>query len=119
VYHELLKDSFKQNADRGKKVKNQAALRYWTALEQRAEPVLLHQVALGETGRGEDDQMKPWREEVRKAAHDAYDFACPHGTPRQLRAYAAGLVVLRSEKQPKSKTEVAADDKDSNDGGEE
>jgi hypothetical protein len=63
--------------------------------------------------------MQPWRDEVRKAAHDAYEFACPHGTPRQLRAYAAGLAVLRSEKQAKPRQTDVTDEVESNDGGEE
>jgi len=123
VYHESLKDSFKQNADRGKKVKNQAAMRYWTALEQQAEPVLLHDVALNSdkylsVG---DNWManSPWGREVWKATHDAYELSCPHGTPRQLRAYAAGLVALRREDRPKSTAPEKGDDDDSKDGGEE
>jgi CRISPR system Cascade subunit CasA len=119
VYHESLRDSFKQNVDRGKKVKNQVAMRYWTALEQRADLVLLHQVALGESYSCDGDQMKPWRDEVQKAVHDAYEFACPHGTPRQLRAYAAGLAALRSEKKAKSKAAAEPGEDESNGGGEE
>lgn len=116
VYHQRLNDDFsrKQNSDRGKKVKNQAAMRFWTTLEQRAEPVLLRDVALnsGEYWRAEGNWMalSPWGREVSKAAHDAYDFACPHSTPRQLRAYAAGLAVLTGVDRPKSASTLEADD---------
>jgi hypothetical protein len=99
-YHLRLADDFskKQNAVRGKKVKAQAATRYWTALEQKAEPVLLREVALSRDkyydGKRGWLARSPWGQEVFRAAKDAYDFACPHGTPRQLRAYAAGLNIL-------------------------
>jgi len=121
-YHESLKDSLKQNANRGRSVKNQAATRYWTALEQQAERVLLHGVALnsGKYSTAGDAWMakSPWGHEVRKAAHDAYEFSCPHGTPRQLRAYAAGLAVLRREDRPKSTSSDGAEEDGPNDGGE-
>lgn len=111
------------NAERGKKAKNQAAMRYWTALEQLAEPVLLHDVAVHSDRYWSDDRnwmgKSPWGREVWKAAHDAYEFSCPHGTPRQLRAYAAGLVALRREDRPKSTAPEKGDDDDSKDGGEE
>jgi CRISPR system Cascade subunit CasA len=115
VYHQRLNDDFsrKQNSGRGKKVKNHAAMRFWTTLEQRAEPVLLHDVALNSSKywRAEGDWMarSPWGWEVWKAAHDAYDFACPHGSPRQLRAYAAGLAVLTGVNRAKSASTAEAD----------
>jgi CRISPR system Cascade subunit CasA len=116
TYHAKLAD-----AEGGKKAKNQAALRYWTGLEQQAERVLLHAVALGNYWSAEGDWMgrSPWGHEVRKAAHDAYEFSCPHGTPRQLRAYAAGLAVLRRKDSRKSTPPDQPEDEDSNDGGEE
>ena len=116
VYHESLKDSFKQNADRGKKVKNQAAIRYWTALEQKAERILLNDVALNSgkywNSGGDWIGKSSWGDEVRKAAHDAYDFACPHSTPRQLRAYAAGLAALRMEKRSKLAGDIETEEND-------
>ena len=103
AYHLRLADDFskKQNAIRGKKVKAHAATRYWTALEQKAEPVLLREVALNPGKYCEDERgwlaRCPWGKEVFRAAKDAYDFSCPHETPRQVRAYAAGLSVLFRE----------------------
>lgn len=98
TYHVKLTDR-----EGAKKTKNQAAMRFWTTLEQLAERVLLHDVAMNSDKYWSDktDWMakSPWGKEVWKAAHDAYDFACPHGTPRQLRGYAAGLAVLRGESQ--------------------
>lgn len=118
----LVNLSKKQNSERSGKIMNKAATRYWTALEQSAEPLLLHAVAVHSEGFQPDDDnwmaKSLWGREVCKAAHDAYEFTCPHGTPRQLRAYAAGLKRLRSEHRPKPTAADKADD-DSNDGGEE
>ena len=118
AYHAKLAD-----AERGKKVKNKVAMRYWTALEHRAEPVLLHDVAVRSDRYWSNDAhwmaRSPWGNEVIRAAHDAYNFACPHGTPRQLRAYAAGLAVLTGENRRKSASTIEADDgKDSTEGDE-
>ena len=125
AYHLRLADdlSKKQNSERRGKVLNQAAMRYWTALEQLAEPVLLHDVAVHSDRYWSNDRnwitKSPWAREVWKAAHDAYEFSCPHGTPRQLRAYANGLAVLRRDDRPKSAAPDEADETHSNDGGEE
>ena len=117
TYHAKLAD-----AERGKPAKNQAALRYWTALEQRAEPVLLRDVALHSDRYWRNDgnwmAKSPWGREVWKAAHDAYEFACPHRTPRQLRAYAGGLAVLRREERVRTTAaDEAVDETDSTEGG--
>ena len=118
TYHAKLAD-----AERGKKVKNQAAMRFWTTLEQLAEGVLLHGVAVHSEKYWSIDPnwmaKTPWGREGWKAAHDAYDFACPHSTPRQLRAYAAGLAALRGEKQRKCASTVGADDNNDSTAGDE
>jgi hypothetical protein len=126
TYHLRLADDFskKQNSERGKKVQNHAATRYWTALEQAAETVLLHDVAVNSDKYWTNDAnwmaKSPWGREVWKVAHDAYEFACPHRTPRQLRAYAAGLAVLRKEGRAKpAAADETAEDTDSTEGGEE
>jgi CRISPR system Cascade subunit CasA len=125
VYHRKLGEDFrrKEKADRGRKVKNEAATRYWTALEQAAEPVLLYDLALHSENYFSHAwdwiERSPWGSEVKKAAADAYNFACPHGAPRQLRAYAAGLVELAPEKRRISRSDDEAAGDDSTEGGEE
>jgi hypothetical protein len=125
IYHLRLADDFskKQNSGRGRKVQNQAAMRFWTALEQHAEQVLLRDVALNSSRYwlAEHDWMarSPWGTEVVRAAHNAYDFACPHSTPRQLRAYAAGLAVLRGGKRQESASTLEADDNNDSTEGDE
>lgn len=112
-----------RGADLGNKVKNQAAMRYWTALEQVAEPVLLYDVALHSEKyfRNARDwiEKSPWGGEVKKAAADSYNSACPHSTPRQLRAYAAGLGALSGEHRKKSASTVAPDDDNDSTEGDE
>lgn len=126
VYHRRFGDDLKkkQNAERGKRLKNQAAIRYWTALEQAAESVLLRDVAVNSDKYWSNDKnwmaKSPWGREVWKATHDAYEFACPHSTPRQLRAYAAGLAALRREDRAKSAAAGEGEDENgSTEGGEE
>jgi hypothetical protein len=47
-----------------------------------------------------------WGKSLVRAAREAYDLACPHGTPRQLKAYSLGLsafkTVQTSEEEPAS-----------------
>jgi len=38
--------------------------------------------------------LADWLRITRGAAREAYELACPHETPRQLKAYAFGLSVL-------------------------
>jgi len=118
AYHAKLAD-----AERGKKVKNQAAMRYWTALEHVAEPVLLHDVAVRSDRYWSNEAhwmaRSPWGREVIRAAHDAYELACPHGTPRQLRAYTAGLTELYKPKARRDTTEAKADDDNDSTEGDE
>ncbi len=99
--------------DKGGAISSQATMRYWTALEQKAEEVLLHAVAVRQEGFDPDEEhwiekKSPWGKEVMRAARDAYDFACPHATPRQLQAYAEGLKVLFGEEK-RAREKAAAD----------
>lgn len=94
--------------DLGSKAKDQAASRYWTVLEHVAERVLLYDVALHSEKYFPSAhhwiEESPWGDEVKRAAADAYNFACAHTTPRQLRAYVAGLAQLRPGKNQKTRT---------------
>jgi hypothetical protein len=112
VYRQHLKD-----ADKGGGIQHQAATRYWTALEQKAEPVLLHAVAVRQEGFDPDNKFwmrkSPWGREVTRAARDAYEFACPHATPKQLRAYAEGLRVLFGEMETRTSSENRDEEADS------
>lgn len=93
--------------NRGMAVKQKAASHYWTAVEQRL-PALLAIVEdpslLRPEGAVRDNWAgTQWGKAVARAAREAYELACPHETPRQLKAYALGLSVLF--KQDVEKTE--------------
>lgn len=74
----------------------EAKQQFWNALEQQRQALLdlvANPTVLGIKNFGEADD--PWSLAVRKAAHAAYDYACPRSTPRQIEAYALGLRRLR------------------------
>jgi len=62
---------------------------FWSTLDTRYEALI--RIACSDT-LGLDDG---WRQTVESAMRDAYAFACPHVTPRQIQAYVRGLRVLR------------------------
>jgi CRISPR system Cascade subunit CasA len=83
---------------------------YWNILNQRAN-TLLDLVRLQGTPtdpmgtfsfgqRHENGKTDPWTQLVRTAVNDAYQKTCPAQTPRQMKAFAAGLRVLA----PKAKS---------------
>jgi CRISPR system Cascade subunit CasA len=74
---------------RRQQIQRKAAAQYWTDIEREVGRLLssVEQLSLnwGETG---------WGLGVRGAARRAIDAACPHETPRQMRAYALALQTL-------------------------
>jgi CRISPR system Cascade subunit CasA len=86
---------------RGLKVKQKAAMHYWTAAERHvndllavvAKPELLYPSAGGEPSWS----VTAWGKALAAAARSAYELACPHATPRQMKAYALGLKALFHE----------------------
>ena len=75
---------------------------FWNALDQR-RPELFTVVSDVSVLNGKTfwEARVPWTQSVRRAAHEAYRFACPQETPRQIQAFAAGLGQLRPPKPPK------------------
>lgn len=78
---------------------DKARQHFWTTIEQHV-PALL---ALTDTPAPTTDfPATPWGKAVRATAEDAYEFACPHQSPRQIEAYAKGRQQLFfSKPQPK------------------
>lgn len=87
---------------------------FWNSLNQRAD-ILINLVRLHGTDtdpmgtadfgqRREDGSFDPWTHLVRSAVNEAYRRTCPAQTPRQMKAFAAGLRVLA----PKSKQKATA-----------
>lgn len=73
---------------------------FWNTLDQQSGILLTLLKGIGTA----DDPMgsanfgearDPWTVAVRAAADAAYEHTCPRGNPRQYKAYAAGLRVLR------------------------
>jgi CRISPR system Cascade subunit CasA len=68
---------------------------YWTIIEHRLE--LLSHFAL-EPIPTRDGKIRyretDWGKHVPRGAHRSFELACPHETPRQIRAYALGLQAL-------------------------
>jgi hypothetical protein len=77
---------------------------FWNSLDLQRQTLLdlvKDDAAIRGKNFGESDD--PWSLAVRKAAHAAYNHACPRSTPRQIEAYALGLRRLRP-KSTKPKT---------------
>lgn len=95
---ELKDDLGGEHWKRGNKVKQKVAAHYWTAIEQRVGDLL---AVVGEPGLlVPDGASSPawgqtaWGRAIHAAARAAYELACPHETPRQMKAYAHGLKAL-------------------------
>ena len=101
-----------KNPKRRKTQTEESRRHFWNLLDHRSGILLeLTKRAgnpddpLGNNSFGESSDE--WTIAVRNAATAAYEAVCPHATPRQLQAYAAGLKQLRP-KTPKSKSSAAS-----------
>lgn len=99
VYHKELGDNLDRPEARNRRqqVQRNAVVQFWTDIEQ-AVPRLLEVAAepasLGLKGEWRDTA---WGQSVRRTARAAYERACPHQTPRQVRAYARALDIIFAE----------------------
>lgn len=64
---------------------------FWTVIEQHVPTLLKLADKPEEAG---DLKVSEWGKRAKEVAHAAFDFACPHQTPRQIQAYAVGLQQL-------------------------
>ncbi|MBI2929445.1 MAG: type I-E CRISPR-associated protein Cse1/CasA [Verrucomicrobia bacterium] len=110
-YRRRLKDEIErgEGRKRGLNLKARAALHYWTAAEHLV-PELFRLVASPPPVERARYQFArtAWGKALFRAALDAYEFACPHETPRQLQAYVLGraeLVRPAPETEPTEETE--------------
>jgi len=110
-YRRTLKDELEGEMwKRGAMVKQKASAHYWTEVEQRV-PALLALVEnpgmlYPEGSSTPDWGQTEWGKTVVAAARAAYELACPHNTPRQLKAYALGLKALFHGKPGIDETEL-------------
>lgn len=75
---------------------------FWTLIEQQV-PALLKLASAPETAG--DLKTTDWGTALKKAASAAFEFACPHMTPRQIEAFAIGrqqLFLAKPKDEPKS-----------------
>lgn len=96
VYHKALGDYLDrpETKSRRQQIRSQAAAQFWTDIEL-AVPYLLEAAAAPESlGLKSEWHNTAWGQSVWSAARAAYERACPHETPRQIRAYALGLNAL-------------------------
>jgi CRISPR system Cascade subunit CasA len=96
AYHKELGDNLDrpEMKNRRRQIQNNAAAQFWTDIEQ-AVPRLMEVAAAPESlGLNSEWHKTAWGQSVWRAARAAYEHACPHGTPRQIRAYALGLQTL-------------------------
>lgn len=96
VYHKELGDNVDrpEMRNRRQQIQNNAAARFWTDIEQAVPRLLEVAAAPGSLGPQLDWHGTVWGRAVWRAALACYEQACPHGTPRQMRAYALGLKTL-------------------------
>jgi CRISPR system Cascade subunit CasA len=102
-YRRLLKDEIErgEGRKRGLKLKAKAAVHYWTAVENQVPKLL----ALVRDFRPEF--QKAWNGALLAAALDAYDIACPHETPRRMKAHVLGrTILLRLDSEPTDENET-------------
>jgi len=113
VYHRKLGDNLDrpEMKSRRQRIQNHAAAQFWTDVDS-AVPRLLEVAANpGSLGLNADWHKTAWGRSVWQAALTAYERACPHETPRQIRAYALGLRALATApgERPDDETEKEDD----------
>lgn len=102
VYHKELGNNLDrpEMREQRKRVQSKATFQFWTDIErdvQRLLDVVADSASL--TG-GNGWSQTVWGKSVRTAALQAFDAACPHGTPRQMRAFALARQALFYSTQP-------------------
>jgi CRISPR system Cascade subunit CasA len=96
VYHKELGDYLDrpEMRNRRQQIQGNAVAQFWTDIEL-AVPRLLEVAATPESlGLKSNWYKTAWGQSVWHAGRVAYERACPHETPRQIRAYALGLKTL-------------------------
>lgn len=96
VYHKELGDNLDRPEvkNRRQQIQSNAAAHFWTDIEH-AVPRLLEVAAAPESlGLKSEWHKTAWGQSVSHAARASYERACPHETPRQIRAYALALKTL-------------------------
>jgi CRISPR system Cascade subunit CasA len=96
VYHKELGDNLDRPEMRNRRhqIQGHAAAQFWTDIEGAVPRLLAIAAAPEGLGLKAEWHKSEWGQSVWHAARTAYQRACPHETPRQIRAYALGLKTL-------------------------
>jgi CRISPR system Cascade subunit CasA len=108
VYHKEVGDNVDrpEMKSRRQQIQSNAAAQFWTDIEH-AVPRLLEVATAPETlGTKSEWNKTAWGQSVWRFARAAYEHACPHETPRQIRAYALGLKALSAAPAPHAVAET-------------
>ena len=107
LHDELDKAEFRK---RGNVIKQKAASHYWTSIEQKVPLLLalLDNPAFLQPDSTAKEQwgVTDWGQSLARAARTAYELACPHETPRQLKAYSLGLNALFKPVEPETNESI-------------
>ena len=95
-YHKELGDDLDraEMKVRRRQIRSYVAAQFWTDLENAVSRLLEVAAALETLGPKSEWHKTAWGQAVWRAARVSYERACPHETPRQLRAYALGMKIL-------------------------
>ncbi len=106
VYHKELGDNLDRPEMRSRRqqLQTNATAQFWTDIEYGVPRLLEVAVTPGSLGLKAEWHKTEWGRSVWSAARAGYERACPHETPRQIRAYALGLALLFTA--PAEHTEV-------------
>jgi CRISPR system Cascade subunit CasA len=98
MYHNQLGDKLDrpEMKNRRQQIQSKAVAQYWTDVEQALPYLLGIAENRGKLGQPAEWYKTDWGKAVWSAMRTAYERACPHETPRQMRAYALGSRTLFS-----------------------
>lgn len=82
------------------RVQNKYLIHYWTLIEKQRH-LLMHYISFigTEQDKEREDAEKSWLNAISHAAKETYQTLCSQESPRQIRAYIAGLNILESLKK--------------------
>ncbi|OGV64080.1 MAG: type I-E CRISPR-associated protein Cse1/CasA [Lentisphaerae bacterium RIFOXYB12_FULL_65_16] len=116
AYHREYKDDLDrfEFRKRGNLVKQKATTHYWTAVEQHVSDLLViveNPALLGPDLAHPTWGTTEWGQGIFRAVRAAYDLACPHQTPRQMKAHALGLRALFAKSASHAEADANTDTK--------
>lgn len=114
VYHKELGDNLDrpEMKNRRQQIQNNAAVQFWTEIESAVPHLIVVSAAPETLGMKVEWYKTAWGQSVKSASRAAYEYACPHETPRHIRAYVLGSNALstappdQSENEPEKELEL-------------